>query len=118
METSESDPRVWIEDICIGFLLSTICFLGILGNIVTFVVLCYQHQKTRRVIIIFFLLGLSVFDTMFLLTWLNFGVRYAQRLFGYGLPSKVFSTEAGAYYSLIVQPFGYVGKHCIFENLS
>jgi hypothetical protein len=104
------DSRVLIENISIGFLLSAICILGIIGNIVTFVVLCYQHRKKRRLILNYFLLALSIFDTLFLLFWSTVAFRYAHRLFGDEIPPRTFSTESGAYFGLIVKPSGYVGE--------
>ena len=111
----ETDSRVAIENITIGFLLTTICICGIIGNIVTFVVLWYQHQHKRRLILNYFLLGLTVFDTIYLMTWLNYGIRYAHRLFGGEIPSKTYSVVLGAYLSLIFKPFGYVGRFLIIK---
>ena len=99
-----------IENIFVGFFLTLICILGIIGNIITFFVLLYQQRKARKISINYFLIGLSICDTLFLFTWLNVGILYAHRLVGGELPAQSFSNLSSSYFSLIIRPLGYIGK--------
>ena len=107
-----------IENIFVGFFLTVICILGIIGNIITFLVLLHQQRKNRNISINYFLIGLSICDTLFLFTWLNVGITYAHRLFGGELPTQSFSNVSSAYFSLIIRPLGYIGKlqHCNYVS--
>ncbi len=105
-----TDVQIVLENIFVGFFLTSICILGIIGNFVTLLVLCYQQRRNRKISINYFLIGLSICDTLFLFTWLNVGLLYAHRLFGEEIPSQHFLTRSAAYFSLIIRPLGYIGE--------
>jgi hypothetical protein len=104
------DFQILVENIFMGFAVPALSILGIAGNIITLAVLLYQNRQKPK-LIIRLLIWLCLFDSIFLLfSFINQGMKYARRLFGLELPSKVFSTEAGAYFSLVFRPTGYIGN--------
>ena len=102
--------QIIIENIFIGFFLTLICVLGIIGNFISFSVLLHQQRKKHKNSINYLLIGLSLSDILFLFTWLNVGSIYTYRLFGGEHASQNFATLSAAYFNLIIRPIGYIGK--------